>query len=166
MSKRPKPSFKRAWAAFMEVNMPVKAVGYKIGGYVQKNTEMFKGGFENACPIRMSYVFNKTGFPIPKSFRYMMVSGADHMQYIYRVNDMLRYLEDTLGKPDKIVKSPKPSDFSGLQGILLVKGNGWGNAHGHVTLWDGTRCSDACHLMNDPLNGRFVPEVASIWILH
>ena len=94
-----------------------------------------------------------------------MVSGADGRQYIFRVNDMMKYLEFVFGKPDKSVRSPKESDFSGLKGIIVVKGRGWGNASGHITLWDGSRCSDSCHLMYDPDNGPFIPEVASIWIL-
>jgi hypothetical protein len=35
-------------------------VGRKIGGAVQKNVEA--GIFQNARPIRMSYVVNMTGF--------------------------------------------------------------------------------------------------------
>ncbi len=114
----------------------------------------------------MSYVLNMTGFPIRKSPQYAMVSGADHHQYIYRVADMMSYLERTFGKPDKVVKSPKPSDFVKMKGIIVVKGRGWDNARGHVTLWDGLRCSDSCHLMNDPDNGPFIPETAAIWLLH
>ena len=163
MSRR--PSFQSAWAAFMAVRLPVVAVGKKIGGNVQRNVEMPVGGFKNACPIRMSYVLNQTGFPVRKSARYATVSGGDHMQYLYRVDDMMRYLEDTLGKPDKVARSPKTSDFAGMKGIIVVKGHGWDNAKGHVTLWNGTQCSDTCHLMSDPDNGPFVPDTASIWVL-
>jgi hypothetical protein len=160
-----RPSFNTAWAAFMAVNVPVSQVGKKIGGNVQKNIDMPVGGFENACPIRMSYVLNVTGFPIAKTSQYAMVSGADNRQYIYRVGDMMNYLERTFGKPDKTIKSPKESDFSSLKGIIVVKGHGWGNARGHVTLWDGRKCSDSCHLLHDPDNGPFIPETASIWTL-
>lgn len=52
-----------------------------------------------------------------------------------------------------------------MQGIIGVKGHGWSNAAGHVTLWNGTQCSDTCHLMSDPDNGPFVPDTASIWKL-
>ena len=161
-----RPLFNTAWNAFMEVRFPVAQVGKKIVGNVQKNIEMPIGGFQNACPIRMSYVLNMSGFPIHKSSRYAMVSGADNRQYIYRVVDMMNYLESTFGKPDKTVRSPNPSDFAKMKGIIVVKGHGWGNAKGHVTLWDGVQCSDSCHLMHDPDNGPFVPETASIWILH
>ena len=161
-----RPSFNSAWVAFMAVRLPIAEVGKKIGGNVQQNIELSAGGFVNACPIRMSYVLNMTGFPIHKSSQYVMVSGADNYQYIYRVGDMMSYLERMFGKPDKTVKSPKPTDFTKMKGIIVVKGHGWGNAKGHVTLWDGSKCSDSCHLMHDPDNGAFIPEIASIWILN
>lgn len=162
-----RPSFNSAWNAFMAVLMPVEAVGKKIGGYVQKNIETpeDRGGFANACPIRMSYVLNTTGFPIRKSPLFSSVSGADRRQYLYKVPDMMRYLEYVFGKPDKTVRSPKPSDFSGQRGILVVRGHGWKNAVGHVTLWNGRQCSDSCHLLGDPNNSTFVPDSASIWLL-
>jgi len=75
-----RPLFTKAWAAFMAVRMPVKEVGKKIGGNVQRNIEIpeDQGGFGNACPRRMSYVLNVTGFPIKKATLYSSVSGADH----------------------------------------------------------------------------------------
>lgn len=151
----------------MAVRVPVKAVGLKIGGNVQKNIELDpkQGGVTNACPIRMSYVLNMTGFAILKSARYKSASGADGHQYMFRVAEMMAYLEHTFGKADKTVKAPKSSDFANMKGIIVVKGHGWDNAAGHVTLWDGVKCSDTCHLMADPDNGTFVPDVASIWIL-
>lgn len=160
-----RPAFNTAWSTFMAVRRPVKEVGKLIGGKVQQNIDMPVGGFENACPIRMSYVLNKTGFPIPRSASYAMVSGADRMQYIYRVRDMMRYLEDTFGAPDKQVASPRPDHFKDMKGIVVIKGSGWGNASGHVTLWDGTLCADSCHLLGDPANGSFVPESGAIWVL-
>lgn len=160
-----RPSFYRAWHAFMEVNIPVKEVGKKLGGRVQANVDMPQGGFENACPIRMSYVLNQIGMPIHKNLKYKTVSGEDGNQYLFRINDILEYLEKVFGKPDKKVNAPKPSDFTNMKGIIVVKGHGWGNAKGHVTLWNGMTCSDTCHLTDDPENGTFIPENASIWVL-
>jgi hypothetical protein len=147
----------------MTVRLPVADVGKWIGGNVQKNIDAQI--FQNACPIRISYVLNMTGSPIVKGAGYETVSGADKSLYLFRVNDTLDYLERVFGEPDKTVKSPTPSDFAGMKGILVVKGHGWVNARGHVTLWDGTQCSDTCHLMQDPDNGLFVPETASLWEL-
>ncbi|MEA7515189.1 T6SS effector amidase Tae4 family protein, partial [Salmonella enterica subsp. enterica serovar Virginia] len=44
---------------------------------------------------------------------------------------------------------PKQSDFIGKKGIIVVKGHGWSNARGHVTLWNGSICSDQCHLLRE-----------------
>ena len=49
-----RPSFNRAWTAFVTVRVSAAEVGRKIGGAVQKDVEA--GIFQNACPIRMSYV--------------------------------------------------------------------------------------------------------------
>lgn len=162
-----RPAFSQAWQAFMTVSVPVKELGRKIGGMVQKNTDLDPklGGFENACAIRMSYVLNMTGFPMSKGNSYKTVSGADGRQYMYRVIEMMAYLEKTFGKPDNSVRAPKTTDFTGVQGIIVVKGQGWANAVGHITLWDGSKCSDRCHLMSDPDNGPFVPDIGSIWAL-
>ncbi len=63
-----RPSFNEAWSAFGKVNFPVADVGRIIGGNVGQNIS--GGYFENACPIRMSYVLNATGFPISRSSPY------------------------------------------------------------------------------------------------
>ena len=86
-----------------------------------------------------------------------MTSGADHMWYLYHVNDMMQYLEAVFGEPDKSAKSTSPADFKGMKGIIVIKGCGWGDAAGHVTLWNGTACSATCHLLHDPENVPFVP---------
>lgn len=158
-----KPSFLKAWAYFSEINVSVKEVGLKIGGKVQVNID--SGDFQNACPIRMSYVLNKVGIPIPAGKKYAVVSGGDTKQYMYRVNDMISFLEETFGKPDLTVNSPKETDFNGKKGIIVFSGSGWSNARGHVTLWDGLRCSDSCHFMLSPDNGSFVPEKGFLWSL-
>jgi len=45
-----RPLFTSAWAAFMAVRLSVADVGRKIGGAVQKNTDMPVGGFRT--PVR------------------------------------------------------------------------------------------------------------------
>lgn len=158
-----RPGFMKAWKFFSEINVPVKDVGSKIGGHVQINID--SGVFQNACPIRMSYALNKCGILIPSGKKYAVVSGKDKKQYMYRVNDMIRYLEEVFGKPDFTVKSPKKSSFSGRKGIIVFSGSGWSNARGHVTLWNGVSCSDACHFMGADENGTFIPDVAYLWDL-
>jgi hypothetical protein len=160
-----RPQFSTAWSLFRDVNVSVKDVGKKICGKVGVN--IASGFFENACPIRMSYVLNHLGIRIPPT-GYGVVSGADGRWYMFRVRDMMTFLEKTFGTPDKLVnKEPKPTDFAGMQGIVVVKGEGWANAAGHVTLFNGAQsvCSDSCHLFADPDNGSFVPSLAAIWSL-
>jgi hypothetical protein len=159
----PRPSFAQAWNLFARIKVSVKDVGNIIGGKVGANTAA--GIFTNACPIRMSYVLNYSGFPIPANQKYAIVSGKDGRQYMYHVNDMMTYLNRAFGAPDITVKSPHLTDFNGKQGILLIQGHGWKDARGHVTLWNGAICSDTCHLTDDPANGSFVPDTASLWIL-
>jgi hypothetical protein len=166
--KMARPPFNNAWQVFRQINVPVRQVGEIIGGKVKQNINIpgDQGGFENACPIRMSYVLNKTGHPIARSSGYSTVSGGDGKWYIFRVRDMKSYLRSVFGEPDKkVMGTPNPSDFSGMKGILVVQGSGWDDAGGHVTLWDGTSCSDSCHLANDPDNGRFIPGEANLWVL-
>lgn len=90
-----RPSFNEAWSAFGKVNFPVADVGRIIGGNVGQNIS--GGYFENACPIRMSYVLNATGFSISRSSPYATVSGSDKKFYIYRVNDMIEHLTQIMG---------------------------------------------------------------------
>ncbi len=158
-----RPSFALAWSAFSQINVPVMQVGKQIGGKVQANIEA--NIFQNACPIRMSYVLNRVGIRIQRNHEYAVVSGGDQYLYMFRIKDMMAFLAHTLGKADKTVRSPKTSDFVGMRGIIVIKGHGWANAAGHVTLWNGSVCSDTCHLMADPDNGQFVPETASLWVL-
>lgn len=158
-----RPSFGAAWNKFLEIRVDVSDVGNKIGGKVQDNIS--SGIFQNACPIRMSYVLNYTGISIPLRDKYKVVSGGDKKYYIYRVNDMVDFLKSRFGKPDIIVQNPQPDSFYGKQGIIVFEGVGWSNAVGHVTLWNGNVCSDDCHFIGSPDNGTFVPSKASLWIL-
>jgi len=166
--QQPRPLFDNAWGAFIQIAVPVKDVGRIIGGHVEVNINIppEQGGFANACPIRMSYVLNYSGFPIHQDPRYSMVSGGDKKWYLYRVAEMMSYLENTFGPPDKtITGAPAESDFADKQGIVVVRGHGWSDAIGHITLWNGKICSDNCHLTANPDNGTFIPETASIWVL-
>jgi hypothetical protein len=136
------------------------SVGKKIGGKVQQNIETglshTDAGFKNACAIRMSYSLNYSGVQVGTG-EWATVSGADKKLYIYRVKDLLKYLQTNFGEADKTVNSPKPIDFEGMKGILVFNVSGWSNASGHATLWDGRTCSDHCHFP--------ISREASIWLL-
>lgn len=137
----------------------IVSVGKKIGGKVEQNIILGVKdplhGFTNACAIRMSYSLNYSGVIISRG-SWQTVSGADRKWYIYRVSDLVTFLRLSFGEPDKTVKNPKPKNFEENKGILVFRVN-WSDASGHVTLWNGSSCSDHCHFP--------VASEASIWIL-
>ena len=161
---RSRPLFSTCWARFTQINVPVSDVGKKIGGKVEFN--ITQGIFVNACPIRISYVLNRVGVHIPgPASGYSVVSGADTKWYIFKVKDMIQFLERRWGKPDKVVRGATSGPLAGRRGLIVVEGAGWSDASGHVTLWNGTRCQDSCHLARDPDNGSFTPRSAKLWEL-
>ncbi|MDR2015843.1 MAG: hypothetical protein LBP99_09560 [Azoarcus sp.] len=163
-----RPSFRLAWNLFSLMNVNVPSVGKRIGGKVQENIdipEKEKGKWTNACTIRMSFVLNNTGFPV-KQGKYSTVSGKKGGLYIHRIDEISSYLRDIFGDPDIVVDHPpSPNDFNWMKGILLVTGNGNSDARGHVTLWNGIKCSDTCHLAGDEDNVNFTPLKAALWVL-
>ncbi|WP_225318659.1 type VI secretion system amidase effector protein Tae4 [Cellvibrio sp. KY-GH-1] len=157
----PRPKFLTMWRNFKSVyaDGKVTSVGNKIGGKVKQNIDLGvqdpRLGFTNECALRMSYSLNYSGISIPRG-SWNTVSGGDNKWYIFRVRDIVSFLNNSFGKPDKTIETPKPKDFSALKGILVFNVN-WSDATGHATLWDGSTCSDHCYF----------PEAkeASIWIL-
>lgn len=156
-----RPSFNSMWTHFVTIygDGSVTSVGKKIGGKVEYNIELGlrdpTQGFENACAIRMSYTLNRADMPINRGI-WKTVSGADGRWYIYKVRDMIAYLQHRFGKPDMTVRNPTPADFKGVKGILMFNVN-FNNATGHATLWDGAGCSDHCYFP--------VASEASLWKL-
>lgn len=41
------------------------------------------------------------------------------------------------------------SRFAGKTGVLIFDVSGWGDASGHVTLWNGRDCGDTCYFVHD-----------------
>ncbi len=155
-----RPGFLQAWHRFSEVNISVAEVGKKIGGNVGTNISLGEQdptqGFTNACAIRMSYTLNYSSSKVERG-PWKTVSGGDKNWYIFRVRDLIIYLHEKYGKPDKTIKNPTVKDFQGVNGILVFTVNGWSDASGHATLWNGTTCSDHCYFP--------VSSEASIWLL-
>ncbi|MCL2589763.1 MAG: T6SS effector amidase Tae4 family protein [Betaproteobacteria bacterium] len=161
-----RPHFLKAWKYFSQVNLSVPTIGKIFGAKVKQNIEISNkedGKWTNACVIRMSYVLNRTGFPI-QSDKYGVVSARDGKWYMYRVSDMLLHLQDAFGSPDiEVNRPPTPNDFKDMKGILVFTGEGRGDARGHITLWDGLTCADICYFADN--DGSFTPRKAALWIL-
>ena len=108
----------------------------------------------NTCAIRLSRCFNKEGtLKLPVSYTFAnvkhppklnTVKGGDGMRYAYRVAEMLKFLQEKLGKPQlRILKKrgdPMPEAFKGKKGIIVFNDCGWSDATGHVDLWNGEAC--------------------------
>jgi len=165
-----RPDFQNAWRLFSQVNVSVPLIGKIFGAKVKQNIEISSkddGKWTNACTIRMSYVLNRSGFPIQRG-KYETVSARDGKWYMYRTDDMMLHLQDIFGAPDIVVNHvPVSNDFKNMRGILLVTGDGRGDARGHITLWNGAMCSDTCHFADDKKasDSTFSPRKAVLWVL-
>lgn len=155
-----RPLFLNVWQRFSEINVSVDKVGDIIGGSVGVNIRLGVNdpvaGFTNACAIRMSYALNYSNNRIKRGV-WKTVSGADRNWYIYRVKDLIAYLIEEYGPPEIVIQYPTGADFQGVKGILIFSVNGWRDASGHVTLWNGSLCSDRCYFP--------VSSEASLWLL-
>ncbi|MCL2897379.1 type VI secretion system amidase effector protein Tae4 [Brenneria tiliae] len=164
-----RPGFIAAWTAAKQIydpNDPIGKVKDTIGGTVKRNFEIpvRDGGWENSCAVRMSYVLNYTGHPIPR-IGSKTVSGADRKWYFYRVKDVIEYLNNVWGNADLIINYPQlpVEQLKNKNGLILFEVSGWGDANGHATFWNGSLCSDHCYF-NDT-NANYTTNKANFWEL-
>lgn len=149
MSRR--PAFVEAWSAatrIYDARDPIGKVKNIIGGKVKHNFEIPEddGGWVNSCAVRMSYVLNYSGNPIPR-MGANTVSGGDGKWYFYRVKDVIAWLNRQWGPPDMIVNYPSlpVQKLANKKGVILFEIQGWSDATGHATFWNGLTCSDHCY---------------------
>lgn len=144
-----KPNFQKLWANFPDHGQyPYMVDLYThLGGSAQKaiNTPGF-GPKGNTCASRLSHAFNKAGAPIGPGHLSGIetLSTADHKRIIFRVREFRKYLLRTLGKPTADVTFPFDDAFKGKKGIVAFSVN-WGNASGHIALWNGVRYREPDH---------------------
>jgi hypothetical protein len=107
----------------------------EIGGKVDADW------IENTCAIRMSRAFNYSGVPIPRHFAGLnVVSGADHLWYAYRMQELAKWIQHAFGAASLTETSGKSLDrntIAGMQGIIVFDIH-FSDAQGHIDLWDGT----------------------------
>ena len=103
-----------------------------------------QGRFENTCAIRMSYALNNSGLKIPHIPSHT-VSGKNGNWYIYKVKSLIQYLTKVWGKPDITISQASAGQLSSFKGVLVFDVEGWTDASGHATIWDGAACSDKCY---------------------
>lgn len=154
-----RPKLRDAIREFKKINVGVSEVGTLIGGKVDYNINTLtkiQGRFENACAIRMSYVLNNTGVKLPY-ISGQTVSGKNGSWYIYKVKTLIGYLTKTFGEPDHTISMPTAAKVSTYKGIIVFEVDGWVDASGHATIWDGANCSDRCYFTKS--------KKAHIWVL-
>lgn len=163
-----RPAFKAAWAASQRIISPMnqsEKVASMIGGTVAKNIGLTPPvGWRNTCAIRMSYILNHSGMPVPRIVG-KTVSGADKKWYFYRVRDLIDFLTQRWGRADLILPFPvaRNDDMSEKRGVILFEVSGWQDASGHASLWDGSRCYDHCYFNQD--GAIYRTNRASFWSL-
>jgi hypothetical protein len=137
------PAFKKLWDGFPRGS--VEDVKTLIGGRVDADW------IKNTCAIRVSRALNQAGAPVPFTPPKNTISGADGKWHFFKVADLRTYLLKTYGPPGVVVKrSDKAvpidaSKFAGMKGIIHFDVQGWTDATGHFTVWDGTTCGDKCY---------------------
>lgn len=136
----------------------------KIGGAFKN---LYKhAAYANTCAVRMSYALNRSGLKLGKapSAGGSMKGGDDYLYWI-RVGDLKGELAkqfknadaelslkiipaSLLGDADRMSalfkeRVKQAQDFldtklASKNGIVVFEVQGWGDASGHFTLWDGT----------------------------
>lgn len=142
-----RPGFANLWSNY-PVNMAAPDVYKLVSGNVYALYKSNPTGYANACALRLSRSFNYGGLEISSMATGYKIKGGDDKNYILRVKDMISFIQANFGKPDIAIRpngENKASEFSGKKGILIFNVSGWGNASGHVTLWNGLDCGDHCY---------------------
>lgn len=146
-----RPRFNDLWSQY-PVNMAAPDVYKLVGGQAFELYRENPTGYANACALRLSRALNYGGMEISEKTSGYKVRGDDKKLHLLRVKDMIDFVTKKFGGPDRIIKAngnDYSREFSGIQGILIFKVAGWGDASGHVTLWNGSDCADHCYFVHD-----------------
>lgn len=120
----------------------------EIGGAVYFNGCLpeDKGGWKNACTVRLSHMLNKAGHKIPH-IKGQTVSGESGDYYFFRLDDAQAYITETFGEPDITVKSTgRFFDAPSVPGLFILKFAG-DSFTGHATIWNGAGAVDGADIV-------------------
>lgn len=107
-----------------------------IGGNVDKDH------YKNTCIVRVSKALNYAKHPIPAdSGDFKTRKGADGKWYGLGVQQFWEYMTKTYGKPTVYAENVNGripyEKFAGKAGIIGFRVQGWKDASGHFTLFNG-----------------------------
>lgn len=116
--------------------------------------------WSNTCATRMSYALNYSGIRLPVAPNHGSLIGDDKFNYWIRVKDLKKFLKDRFKgadesfSPKKLTASDCTQEgvnaraievndgiikkITGKHGIIVFDVEGWSDASGHFTLWDGS----------------------------
>lgn len=149
--------FKKLWS-----NYPVRSSAleaYRVAGGQALAYHLGDPiAYANACAIRFSRSLNYSGYTISKSASSPggWAKGGDGLIYLIRVKDMIKLVTKKFGRPTSTFMSSHISmsevqhQLMGKTGIIIFDVTGWGDATGHVTLWNGSTCGDSCYFNPNP----------------
>jgi len=115
-----RPNLQVMWEHYL-YERPERVWG-EIGGVVEYNGCLpeDKGGWRNACTVRLSHMLNKADHKVPY-IKGQTVSGANGDQYFYRLNDVQDYFSEKFGKPDIHIETPGHLfDLPNDPGLFLI----------------------------------------------
>ncbi|MET3133587.1 hypothetical protein AAKU55_003877 [Oxalobacteraceae bacterium GrIS 1.11] len=160
------PAFATAWAASQRIYSPVnpgEKVAQVVGGAIAANIHDKKNPWKNTCAVRMSYILNQSGLIIP-AMPSKTKKGADHQNYFFKVKDVIAFLKLRWGAPEIVAYPPSGGGaLAGKKGIILFEVQGWSDANGHATLFNGASCYDHCYF-NEP-GATYRTNKANFWAL-
>lgn len=138
-------------------NYPVKSTYQEayalVGGQALALHLENPDAYTNACALRFSRALNYSGYTISSSdgSRGGVVKGGDGLKYLIRVKDAIKFVKKSFGEPTEVYRANEidmaevSNSISGKTGIIIFDVAGWGDASGHVTLWNGEDCGDSCY---------------------
>lgn len=165
-----RPGFQSLWDAYAEVGRLVAADVYAhVGGQAAEHYQEDPVSYANACALRMSHGFNYGGYVIPRGTiipgqSIYRVRGSDKLPYILRVNHVIHFIKHNWGSADMVLQPAEAGRLAGRKGLIVMEVSGWGDATGHVTLWNGDQTGDGSDYHN-PRNASYGARVSLTRIL-
>lgn len=167
-----RPAFLRLWEAYAEVGLKAAPEVYAlVGGNVADLHTANPADYSNACALRMSRAFNYGGYPVPRGTiipgtNIYRVRGGDDKPYILRVDGVIHFIRHNWGAPDQVFQPGETAQLSGLKGVIIAEVQGWSDATGHVTLWNGSGTADASTYQNPDSSAYANPRVSLKRVLY
>ena len=142
----PTPSLAAIWAAFPDHlrYRTLHDLYTMLGGTAARNINAPGFGPNgNTCASRLSHAFNRGGAPISEAIARRAgaetIGTANSERIIFRVTHFRSYLRAAYGEPRADTASPFDDSFRQQRGIIAFNVTGWGDATGHIALFDRGR---------------------------